>query len=211
MFNVVGYFNYRYFVNFLLYTAMGMMYGTIVTFRLFMMIDSREYHQQIGRSREIYEHENHRKVDNMAVFRYRNVQHLMPNVPIPNESSAIAFEFMMCFAVGLSVLILLGFHLYLILTAQTTIEFHGNRLKKEECQMRNEVFCNPYDMGWKRNLEQVWGSWKGGWLRFFTVLLPSRRENQFLPIPFRGDSGMCSRWDGTFVDDLDDEYADNMV
>ena len=39
----------------------------------------------------------------------------------------------------------------------------------------------------------------------------SRRENQFLLIPFRGDSGMCSRWDGTFVDDLDDENADIVV
>ena len=49
-------------------------------------------------------------------------------------------------------------------------------------------------------------------MRFVTVLLPSsRRENQFLLIPFRGDSGMCSRWDGTFVDDLDDENADIVV
>lgn len=210
MFNVVGYFNYRYFVNFLLYTGTGMAYGAIITFRIFMMIDSPLYHHQIARSREIYEHDNpgSKILVRDNVFRYRYVKHLIENVPTPSEASAIAFAFMMCFAVGLAVLILLGFHLFLILTGQTTIEFHGNRIKKEECKMRNEVFCNPYDMGWRRNLEQVWGIWEGCGLKFFLLLLPSSRKNQYLPIPFRGDSGLRSSWDGPL---MEDEFADSFV
>ena len=199
MFNVVGYFNYRYFVNFLMYVAVGMMYGAVLSYKFFMMIDSPDYRKQISLSRDLYQRElnleegHEINMGRSSYFRYSKVQHLIPNVPIPNEATPIAFCFMMCVAVGLSVVILLVFHLYLIATAQTTIEFHGNRLKKEQCKMRGEEFSNPYDFGLRRNMEQVWGRWgkgEGSWLMFWTVLLPSWRENEFLPVPFHGEAGL---------------------
>ena len=65
---------------------------------------------------------------------------------------------MMCLAVGIAVTALLSFHIYLILTSQTTIEFHGNLMKRRVAKENGTVWHNPYNLGWKRNLEQVWGS-----------------------------------------------------
>ena len=48
--------------------------------------------------------------------------------PARQDEAAIAFSFMLCLSVGLAVLSLGGFHAYLVLTAQTTIEFHGTCL-----------------------------------------------------------------------------------
>mmetsp|Transcript_11892 Transcript_11892/g.22273 ORF Transcript_11892/g.22273 Transcript_11892/m.22273 type:complete len:617 (+) Transcript_11892:204-2054(+) len=211
MFNCIGYFNYRYFVNFLIYVAMGMVYGALVSFHPFMMIDSLEYKEQIVKSKELFMammqvNDGSSNIDNhidgelvkKSFHYYSHVQHLIPNVPIPSEATPIAFSFMMCFAVGLSVIVLLGFHLYLILSAQTTIEFHGNRFKKQQCQFRKESFCNPYDMGLRRNMEQVWGRWgkdgQGSWFLVWIVFLPSFRESEFLPVPIKGDVGLRKHW-----------------
>jgi palmitoyltransferase len=192
MFNVIGYFNYRYFCNFLLYVFIGMTYGASMTIELYRKIDSEDYFSQIKQSRQLFRESAANEVKN---FRYEHVQHLIPGTPVPNETSAICFSFMICTAIGLSVTILLGFHIYLILTAQTTIEYHGNRLKKARCNELDQEFKNPYDLGFKRNLEQVWGEWKGGWFIFFIMaFLPRSREPDFLPIPLKGDAGKRSHW-----------------
>ena len=45
--------------------------------------------------------------------------------------------------------------MYLTLSAQTTIEFYGNRVKSFRARRRGEVWSNPYDQGMRRNWEQV--------------------------------------------------------
>jgi hypothetical protein len=102
-----------------------------------------------------HDHYHHNKVPN---FRYSQVQHLIPQMPTPSESMPICFSFMMCLAVGIAVTGLTCFHMYLIITSQTTIEFHGNMMKKRIASENGNVWYNPYHLGWKRNLEQVWGS-----------------------------------------------------
>jgi DHHC palmitoyltransferase len=99
---LVGYFNYRYFCNFLLYVFLGMFYGAVVSFRPFCAIS-----YQRGRTG-----------NNLWA-------------PAREDEAAIAFSFMLCLSVGLAVLSLGGFHAYLILTAQTTIEFHGTCRKRK--------------------------------------------------------------------------------
>jgi palmitoyltransferase len=91
----VGYLNYRYFVNFLIYVCIGMLYGAILSVRSFLSMSFRP-----------------KAVS--AVWR-----------PQRGDETAVAFSFMLCLSVGLAVACLGGFHLYLLLTAQTTIEFHG--------------------------------------------------------------------------------------
>jgi hypothetical protein len=91
----VGYLNYRYFVNFLLYVCIGMLYGALLSVRSFLSMSFRP-----------------KAVS--AVWR-----------PERGDETAVAFSFMLCLSVGLAVACLGGFHLYLLLTAQTTIEFHG--------------------------------------------------------------------------------------
>jgi hypothetical protein len=92
----VGYFNYRYFCNFLFYVFFGMFYGALLSFRSFRAITS---------------------------FQRRGSENVW--APARQDESAIAFGFMLCLSVGLAVACLGGFHLYLLLSAQTTIEFHG--------------------------------------------------------------------------------------
>lgn len=78
-----------------------------------------------------------------------------------------------------------GFHLYLCLTGQTTIEFHGNWVNRRKANKLNKKWKNPYDMGMKRNWQQVYGS--GNALLAF--LIPSCREPEFLPLPLPEEKG----------------------
>ena len=204
MFNVVGYFNYRYFMNFLIYVSIGMVYGSIMTFQLFFSFDSLEYHEQIVMNRQMqldaynltmshdwnetlsganhemnplyhptHDHHTHRHHGpnnnnnsniksnkngmKLPKFHYSSVKHLLPGIPTPNERLPICFSFMMCTAVGIAVLALTSFHIYLICTSQTTIEFHGNMMKRRIAKENGEIWYNPYRLGLKRNIEQVWG------------------------------------------------------
>merc|ERR1719313_2153220 len=56
-----------------------------------------------------------------------------------------------------ALLLLGGFHVYLVLTNQTTIEFHTNMTNKDKARRRGEFFRNPYDLGRPRNFKQVFG------------------------------------------------------
>jgi hypothetical protein len=63
--------------------------------------------------------------------------------------------------------------------------------------MAGEVYSNPYDLGFRRNLEQVWGRLGNDrpfWLLFWTALLPSWRQTEFLPVPFHGEAGLRITW-----------------
>merc|ERR1719361_3417002 len=52
MFNTIGYFNYRYFCNFLLYVFIATVYGTIMSFKPFFEINDESYKKQIRMSRD---------------------------------------------------------------------------------------------------------------------------------------------------------------
>jgi palmitoyltransferase len=56
-----------------------------------------------------------------------------------------------------ALMLLGGFHVYLVLTNQTTIEFHTNMQMKDKARRRGEYFRNPYDLGRSRNFKQVFG------------------------------------------------------
>jgi len=169
MFNTVGYFNYRYFCTFLIYVNLGMFYGALLSIRPFLNMDSPQFKHQIMLSKK---------------QGFTTVQHLFPYVPIPSERTAIAFSFMLCLSVGIAIFCLLSFHCYLLFTAQTTIEFHGNWANRKRAKRRGRTWVNPYDMGYRRNWEQVFGSGNA-----LLALLPSSSEPEFLPLPLAGDGG----------------------
>lgn len=99
----------------------------------------------------------------------------------------ISLAFMLCAAVGIAVMMLGGFHIYLTLTAQTTIEFHGNVTQRKRARAAGQKWKNPYSRGsWKGNWQQIFGT-QSSWL--LLSLLPSRREPEFLPVPVPGHSG----------------------
>lgn len=167
MFNTVGYFNYRYFCNFLLFVFIGMFYGATITYTPFQNLSSKLFKEQIKISR----------TNNLST-----VQRIFPLVPTPPEKTAIALTFMLCLSIGVAVLFLLLFHLYLILTAQTTVEFHGNWANKKRARKRGTSWINPYDLGSKANWTQIYGT-----SHPLRAMLPSSREPEFLPIPINGE------------------------
>lgn len=172
MFNAIGYFNYRYFVNFLIYVFTAMMYGACITYRPFTNSTGPLYREQLIR------------------FRKTGVwTRIHPYTPISSERMPLSLGFMLCAAVGLAVACLGVFHIYLVLTGQTTIEFHGNFVRKMKAKKSGQKYRNPYDMGGKRNWQQIYGDYNDRWSMFMTVLVPSRREPDFLPLPIGGEEG----------------------
>jgi len=169
----VGYFNYRYFCNFLWFVELGMMYGAIISWEPFQNTTGPLYKQQ---------HQIYRQTGEW--------KHIHPMVPINDERLPISMAFMLCLAVGLAVACLGGFHLYLCLSAQTTIEFHGNFLNRRKARRLNKKWSNPYSLGWRRNFQQIYGTqpvWKA-------ILVPARREPEFLPLPLPGDRGLRANY-----------------
>ncbi|KAL3788817.1 hypothetical protein HJC23_006270 [Cyclotella cryptica] len=190
MFNVVGYFNYRYFFNFLWFVTAALFYGMAICYPAFQNLNSRHYREQVLAGEEISRSPK-------KIF----VKHWKSNafIPTPDEKTPVAFGFMMCLAVGIAVFCLGSFHLYLVLSAQTTIEFHGNVAKR-----RKGGWTNPYSAGnWKKNWEMIYGtryhnikstthmgeddmySYRGC-LGVLMAMMPSSREPEFLPIPIDG-------------------------
>lgn len=94
-----------------------------------------------------------------------------------NEEHSIMFLFVLCLSVGVAVSILMFWHIYLVLTAQTTIEFYGNFTRKSKWRGEGS-WKNPYDEGsYKKNWQRVFGH--GRWI--FYGLLPSSRPPDGYP------------------------------
>ena len=162
MFNSIGYFNYRYFVNFLMYVFLAMFYGAILTLEPFLLLQSGEF-SSFSREERVARH---------------HLPRPGPMFPHRNEKMLISLAFMICAAIGFAILILGGFHIFLVLTAQTTIEFHGNWSKWRRL---GNKYRNPYSEGYRKNWRRVYGD-----LPWFLSILPSAREPQYLPFPYPG-------------------------
>jgi palmitoyltransferase len=165
MFNAIGYFNYRYFVNFMIYIFLGMVYGTALTLQPFLYLHTDEFR-------------THSREERAARDRLPRPYPMMPH---RDEKMLVSLAFMLCLAVGIAVAILGGFHVYLVLTGQTTIEFHANWAAQRRARKEGHKFKNPYNQGWRKNWQQVYGTthW---WLAFW----PSTRQPEFLPVPVPG-------------------------
>eukprot|EP01089_Gocevia_fonbrunei_P002672 TRINITY_DN12588_c0_g1_i1.p1 TRINITY_DN12588_c0_g1~~TRINITY_DN12588_c0_g1_i1.p1 ORF type:complete len:317 (-),score=22.09 TRINITY_DN12588_c0_g1_i1:26-976(-) len=92
------------------------------------------------------------------------------NVPLQGISARgiIIFLFVMSVALFIAVSLMMVWHLYLILTSQTTIEFYFNKWKASEARDRGETYRNPYDLGYKKNWEYFFGKGK----YWFSWMLP---------------------------------------
>ena len=58
----------------------------------------------------------------------------------------------MAAAMILAVGALMFWHIYLVCTAQTSIEFYLNHYSAEDMRMEGQVFVNEYDLGIRWNL-----------------------------------------------------------
>jgi len=69
----------------------------------------------------------------------------------------IASTALICLSILAAISFLGGFHVYLVFTNQTTIEFHGNVQDRRELKKKGERFVNPYSLGCKQNFQEVFG------------------------------------------------------
>lgn len=89
------------------------------------------------------------------------------------ERSTVVFTFVISISVGIAVGILLAWHVYLVLSAQTTIEFYFNRSKASRMRkLHGQVWVNEYDLGRRRNFQEIFGKGK----YWFSFALPSWRK-----------------------------------
>jgi hypothetical protein len=153
-----------------------MLYGTTISYDSFVSMDSLLFDEQYKAFNEWLKSNDQQSASFQRIYAY---------VPLPYERTPIALSFVLCLTLGIAILFILVFHIYLIFTAQTTIEFHGNLIKRSQCKLRKMIFKNPYSLGPMRNLQQVYGS---GWM--ISWLLPSTRDPEYLPIPLLGEKGL---------------------
>ena len=112
--NCVGFYNYKYFCLFLVYTAAGCLY-TALTCAFVLMVGRRRHDQ------------------------------------------TIVFVFVLTLSVLFALTLFLVWHIYLVATNQTTIEFYSNRMDAAEARRRSERWVNPYSVSLRGNFEQVFG------------------------------------------------------
>lgn len=156
-----------------------------------MLSKSPDYRQQILlQRRAIKENSNIFVKENMFV-----APRLSPMMPLREEKMTLTLSFMLCLAVGVAILGLGGFHIYLLCSGQTTIEFHANWAARRRARANGQKWKNPYSRGsWRSNWQQVYGT-QHRWL--LLSLLPSRRDPEFLPVPIPGHSGRREQLVGT--------------
>ena len=175
-----------------------MMYGSCILLEPFLLAKSPQYKQQL-----ILENKIRRQMNDLLMVHsttttittetllLQSTNRIHPMMPLRNEKMLLTLSFMLCVAVGIAIFFLGGFHIYLIVTAQTTIEFHGNFAKKREAKSKKKKWLNPYSINdnYRYNWSQVYG-WNAG-QNIFTILrslVPSSRPPDYYPAPVPGNS-----------------------
>lgn len=173
---------------------LGMIYGAFLLLEPFLLSKSSFYHQQVA-----LEHQYHMKkhVATATMASRQLLTRIRPMVPFRSEKLYITLSFMLCVAVGIALLGLGGFHMYLISTGQTTIEFHARWSKGRRKG-------SPYSRGTRlANWLQVYGTSSaaccggndsntiGSWIHvLYCILWPRYELPQYLPVPI---PGQCTR------------------
>jgi len=69
---------------------------------------------------------------------------------------------------------MLGWQLYLVLSAQTTIEFYSNRFKDKDAKTKGEAWTNEYDLGTRKNFQLFFGTVGRHWI---TSVFPTTKPS----------------------------------
>jgi hypothetical protein len=80
-----------------------------------------------------------------------------------DERSAATFACLLAVSVFLAMCGLWFWHVYLVLTAQTSIDYHYFAEKRREAKKRGETYQNPHDLGWRRNWQDVFDERGRNW------------------------------------------------
>ena len=83
--------------------------------------------------------------------------------------SVVVYSWILALCVTLAVGGLFGWQIYLVCTAQTTVEFHLNVRMKMRAKSKGMHFENPYDFGVRANLLNFFGSPGFLYYRWWTI------------------------------------------
>jgi len=110
---------------------------------------------------------------------YASVMSFLPFTATSNSSlpfrgtvsrGAVIFSFIIALAVFIALTLMLAWQSYLVLSAQTTIEFYFNRTAVGEAKKFGKFYRNPFDLGVGNNFQNFFGTRE---TRFwFSWLLP---------------------------------------
>mmetsp|Transcript_17243 Transcript_17243/g.16574 ORF Transcript_17243/g.16574 Transcript_17243/m.16574 type:complete len:201 (-) Transcript_17243:303-905(-) len=93
---------------------------------------------------------------------------------IRESELALTLIFILSTAIGGAVGLILSLHTYLVTSGQTTIEYFKSFPLRAKFKKAGRSYLNPYDRGWRSNIEQIFGH--GPW---YLWLICSRRA----PLP----------------------------
>eukprot|EP00919_Chromeraceae_sp_WS-2016_P046418 GHVR01110241.1.p1 GENE.GHVR01110241.1~~GHVR01110241.1.p1 ORF type:complete len:363 (+),score=68.29 GHVR01110241.1:196-1284(+) len=88
------------------------------------------------------------------------------------ERNMVGFTFVITISVLFSSIMMSGFHAYLVLSNQTTIEFQENARLKVLSRRQGEIFRNEYDLGTTRNFRSVFGVSRLWWFPWLSSVKP---------------------------------------
>ncbi|CAM9757642.1 unnamed protein product [Chrysoparadoxa australica] len=174
--NCVGYFNYRYFVLFLMYCWCGLAYVVVCTIPPFLAMGRRE---RVSAAPLTVPQSCRVCCTAFSPLAWAHIVAMAQRTPFSNEEqSSIVLAFVLSVSTGMAITVLFSWHVYLISSGQTTIEFHENQVKKRRALRTGVKYVNPYNQGWRQNWAQVMGHG-----HFLYTLLPLRVRP---PPPLRG-------------------------
>ena len=79
-------------------------------------------------------------------------------VRLLSRRTRLQMTVVMALALGSALLALLLWNWWLAVTATTGIEVYAARSARKKLQLRGRIWVNQYDLGWRRNLEEVFGT-----------------------------------------------------
>ncbi|CAJ1460435.1 unnamed protein product [Effrenium voratum] len=132
----------------------------------------------------------------------RSVVPLRPGIRVSAcKEQCMTLSWLISLCIFLALCLLGGFHLYLVLTNQTTIEFHVNLTNRHLARRKGESYRNPYDLGWSRNFQQVFGPNK---FFHFLWMMPylAKRPMAWLEfaVSLARDTWQNARWFGPWLE-----------
>mmetsp|Transcript_55219 Transcript_55219/g.89496 ORF Transcript_55219/g.89496 Transcript_55219/m.89496 type:complete len:353 (-) Transcript_55219:481-1539(-) len=124
---------------------------------------------------------------------------LVKHRPRSEEHTPIVFSCVLALSVSIAVGCLLSWHIYLLCTGQTTIEWYNNRMRAADARKRGQVYHNPWDLGLVGNVASVLGTRDApyNWLWWIWptrglppgdgLLYSMRRDLSYTMVPRAGD------------------------